>query len=144
MYFTLRCGKLCRFLVSNFLFLKDIILKIYEGILLLITLSGSLWSIASNDSKSSSWLSFLEEVLLILSDIAKTGLHWINFSLFLNRPLHCKGSVPIWSDSGPHSPAFGLNMERYRVSLRIQSECKKILTWITTNAGTYAVVYAWS
>ena len=30
--------------------------------------------------------------------------------------------------SGPYFPAFGLNMERYFVSLRIQSECWKIRT----------------
>ena len=28
--------------------------------------------------------------------------------------------------SGPFFPAFGLNMERHSVSLRIQSECGKI------------------
>ena len=31
--------------------------------------------------------------------------------------------VRIWGYFGPHFPAFGLNMERYGVSLRIQSEC---------------------
>ena len=30
--------------------------------------------------------------------------------------------------SGPYFPAFGLNTERYGVSLRIQSECGKIRT----------------
>ena len=30
--------------------------------------------------------------------------------------------------SGPYFPAFGLNTERYSVSLRIQSECGKIRT----------------
>ena len=30
--------------------------------------------------------------------------------------------------SGPYFPAFGLNTERYFVSLRIQSECGKIRT----------------
>ena len=30
--------------------------------------------------------------------------------------------------SGPYFPAFGLNTERYFVSLRIQSECRKIRT----------------
>ena len=44
---------------------------------------------------------------------------------------HCVKSVPIWSFSGPHFPAFGLNTERYLVSLRIQSECGKIQTRIT-------------
>ena len=28
--------------------------------------------------------------------------------------------------SGPYFPVFGLNTERYGVSLRIQSECRKI------------------
>ena len=30
--------------------------------------------------------------------------------------------------SGPYFPAFGLNTERYEVSLRIQSKCGKIRT----------------
>ena len=30
--------------------------------------------------------------------------------------------------SGPYFPAFGLITERYEVSLRIQSECRKIQT----------------
>ena len=30
--------------------------------------------------------------------------------------------------SGPYCPAFGLNTERYLVSLRIQSECGKVRT----------------
>ena len=30
--------------------------------------------------------------------------------------------------SGPYFPSFGLNTERYEVSLRIQSECEKIRT----------------
>ena len=35
---------------------------------------------------------------------------------------HCVISVRIRSYSGPYFPAFGLNLERYSVSLRIQSE----------------------
>ena len=42
--------------------------------------------------------------------------------------LHCVRSARILSFSGPHFPAFGLNTERYGVSLRIQSECGKIPT----------------
>ena len=34
-------------------------------------------------------------------------------------------SVRIWSYCGPYFLAFGLNTERYGVSLRIQSECGK-------------------
>ena len=37
-------------------------------------------------------------------------------------------------------PAFGLNTERYGVSLRIQSECKEMLTLITPNADTFDAV----
>ena len=52
-------------------------------------------------------------------------------------PTHCVKSVRIWSYSGPHFPAFGLNTERYGESLRIQSECGKIRTRITPNTNTF-------
>ena len=58
----------------------------------------------------------------------------------LERACHCVKSVRIRSYSGPHFPAFGLNTERYGVSLRIQSECGKMRTRITPNTDTvYAV-----
>ena len=44
----------------------------------------------------------------------------------LSRILHCVGSIRIRSYSGPHFPAFELNTERYGVSLRIQSEYRKL------------------
>ena len=40
----------------------------------------------------------------------------------------------------PYFPAFGLNTERYSVSLRIQSECGKIQTSKTPNTGTFETV----
>ena len=42
---------------------------------------------------------------------------------------------------GPHFPAFGLNTERYGVSLRIQSESGKMRTRITPNTDTFHAVY---
>ena len=48
---------------------------------------------------------------------------------------------PFPSYSGPHFPAFGLNMERYSVSLRIQSECGKMRTRITPNTDTFHALY---
>ena len=45
--------------------------------------------------------------------------------LFSELYLHCEKSVRIRSYSGPYFPAFGLNTERYTVSLRIQSEWGK-------------------
>ena len=42
--------------------------------------------------------------------------------------MHCVKSVQIRSFFWSVFPAFGLNAERYKVSLRIQSECGKIRT----------------
>ena len=50
-------------------------------------------------------------------------------------------SVRIQSFSDPYFPAFGLNMEKYGVFLRIQSECEKIQTRKTPNADTFQTVY---
>ena len=47
--------------------------------------------------------------------------------------------VRVPSYSGPHFPTFGLNTDRYSVSLRIQSKCGKIRTRITPNADTFYV-----
>ena len=68
-------------------------------------------------------------------------LHYL-FSCFWQHfyLIHCVKSVRIWSYSGLHFPAFGLNMERDFVSLRIQSECGKMLTKITPNRGTFYAV----
>ena len=46
-------------------------------------------------------------------------------------------SVRIQSYSGLPFPIFGLNTERYSVSLRIHSECGKIQIRITPNTGTF-------
>ena len=54
--------------------------------------------------------------------------------------MHCVKSIRIQSYFGPYFPAFGLNTERYEVSLRIQSECGKIRTRITPNTDTFYAV----
>ena len=46
----------------------------------------------------------------------------------IQEAVHWVKSVRIRNFSGLYFPAFGLNTERYGVSLRIQSECKKIQT----------------
>ena len=46
----------------------------------------------------------------------------------------CPYSELFWS---AHFSAFGLNTERYGVSLHIQSECGKILTEKTPNTDTF-------
>ena len=63
----------------------------------------------------------------------KTSLLIPNYSFLLAFwvKLHCVKSVRIRSYSALYFPAFGLNTERYFLSLRIQSECKKMQTRIT-------------
>ena len=53
---------------------------------------------------------------------------------------HCAKSVRIRSYSGPNFSAFGLNTERYSVSLRVQSECGKMWIRITPNTDTFYAV----
>ena len=54
---------------------------------------------------------------------------------------HHVKSVRIRSFSGSYFPAFGLNTGRYRVSLRIPSECGKIRTRKSPNTDTFHAVY---
>ena len=54
--------------------------------------------------------------------------------------LSLREKICIRSYSGPHFLAFGLNMERYVVSLSIQSECRKIRTGITPNMDNFSAV----
>ena len=54
--------------------------------------------------------------------------------------MHYVKIVGIRSFSGPYFPAFGLNTERYSVSLRIRSECRKIRTRKSPNTGTFDAV----
>ena len=56
--------------------------------------------------------------------------------------IHCVKCGRIRSYSGPHFPSFGLNTERHGVSLRIQSECGKMRSRITSNTDTFHAVIA--
>ena len=55
---------------------------------------------------------------------------------------HCVKSACIWSYSGPHFLVFGLNTERYGVSVRIQSQCGKMWTRITLKVTFTDTFYA--
>ena len=55
------------------------------------------------------------------------------------HPRYCVKSVRIRSYSGLHFPSFGINTERYSVSLCIYPECGKIRTRITPNTNTFYV-----
>ena len=69
----------------------------------------------------------------ILPQLPITLLKWKFITVFRE---HCVKSIHIRSYSGLHFPAFGLNTERYGVSLRIQSECGKMRTRITLNTDS--------
>ena len=55
----------------------------------------------------------------------------------MGQKYHCVKSVRIRSYSGPHFPTFGLNTERYSVSLFIQSNCGKMRSRITSNTDSF-------
>ena len=54
--------------------------------------------------------------------------------------MHGAKSVRIWSYFGPYFPAFGLNTERYGLSIRIQSKRGKMRTRITLNTDNFHAV----
>ena len=66
------------------------------------------------------------------SSVCDDGLHLSNN--------YCMNSFRIRSDSGLYFSTFGLNTERYEVSLPIQSECAKMQTRITPNTDTFHAV----
>ena len=55
---------------------------------------------------------------------------------FLNIS-HCVINAPIWSFSGPHFAALGLNTEIYRVNFCVPSEFGKMQTRKIPNAATF-------
>ena len=63
------------------------------------------------------------------------------FFFFFAKHIHCVKIVRIRSYSGPHFAAFGLNTERYSVSLHIQSKYWKIHTRITPNPDTFHALH---
>ena len=71
-----------------------------------------------------------------------TWVYWLTEfpCMSICHSTHCVKSVRIWCYSCPHFPTFGLNTERYGVSLRIQSECGKMRTRITPNTDTFHAV----
>ena len=56
------------------------------------------------------------------------------------KACHCVKRVRVQSFSGPYFPAFGLNTERYSISLGIQSEFVKIWTGKTPSTDTFHAV----
>ena len=82
------------------------------------------------------YCNFLKMFTLIFKKISK--LLKALPSYHKQHPLRKKCPYAVYS--GPYFPAFGLNTERYFVSLRIQSECGKIWTRITPNTDNFHAV----
>ena len=66
--------------------------------------------------------------------------HDSGLNLSVHNHNHCVKSVGIRSFSGPYFPAFGLNLERYGVSVHIQAECWKIWTRKSPNTDSFHAV----
>ena len=67
---------------------------------------------------------------------------FIKFSCYTENflKLHRMKSIRIRSFSGPYFRAFGMNTERYSVSLRIKPECGKIEARKTSNTDIFHAV----
>ena len=66
---------------------------------------------------------------------------FFHYPIYFDSSFHCVKGVCIRSYSGLHFPAFGVNTERCKLFLFIQSECKKIWTRITPNTDTFHAVF---
>ena len=96
-------------------------------------------------------------ILVSISTLVLT-LNRLALLLFVNLNTYCLFSG-VWTliifftawkvsifgnNSGSYFPSFGLNTERYSVSICIQFKCGKIRTRITPNTDTfYGVVVCW-
>ena len=67
-------------------------------------------------------------------------LHLFTVFISLLQRLQCVKRVRMWIFSGPYFSAFGLNTERYGVSLLVQSEYGKTRTRKILNTDTFYAV----
>ena len=91
---------------------------------------------------SKQWMGLLREAFVDADTFGITCKHWFVFTfkiqslLALSLRKKCSYSEFFWSVFS----AFGLNTERYEVSLRIQSKYGKIRSRKTPNTDTFHVV----
>ena len=75
-----------------------------------------------------------------ISHIVQGSMQWLIPVYFSTDVLTLREKCPYSELFWSAFPAFGLNTERYSVSLRIQSECRKMRTKITPNTDTFYAV----
>ena len=120
---------------SFFIFLD--FLKIFKLLVILFIIWNS--SFTAKITKKNILSSSVKTSLIFSINVffyTKTFLKKCFHNLYLHD-LHCMKSVRIQSYSGQHFPAFGLNTERYGVSLHIQSKCGIMQTRIAPNRDTF-------
>ena len=82
------------------------------------------------------WLS----IVVNTRRMTKENIEVLPISNCEKADMHYLKSVRIPIFSGPHFPAFALNKERYCLSLRIWSGCRKIRSRKTPNTDTFHAV----
>ena len=82
----------------------------------------------------------LGKITVFYAVLALAWLYIENNIQMLSLQLHCVKSVSTRSFSAPYFPAFGLNADRYSVSLGIESEWGKMWTRKTPNTNTFHAV----
>ena len=62
----------------------------------------------------------------MLTTLGKVTVSCVNKSRMMMNcfVVHCVKCVRIWSYSGPHFPAFGLNTDTFHAVLRLAETCK--------------------
>ena len=73
-------------------------------------------------------------------DFLKCLIEGLKCSMVQHQTKHSVKNVPIRCFSGPYFLVYGLNTERYFVSLRIRSKCGKIRTRKTPKTDIFHAV----
>ena len=94
----------------------------------------------SEDVQEVFWTSYIRSVHATNVNHSSNFAPSSNFFWFSSHFYYVK-IIRIWSFSGPYFPVFGLNTERYAVSVRIQFECRKIRNRKTPNRDTFQAVF---
>ena len=97
-------------------------------------------NLTGNLLKVPSKKNYIHHVYLLINIFSFFLRKWGYLIIIFARKHHCVKSVCARSYSGSYFPAFGLNTERYSVSLHIQSKCGKVRTTITSNRDTFYAV----
>ena len=99
------------------------------------------WQIFSLMNKYTCAISKLFGNSEIFSSHSKGTSKWPSLKLVpFSKICRCVENVRIRSYSGPYVSTFGLNTERYSLSLHIQSECEKMRTRIIPNTDIFYAV----